>query len=104
MRLPPIWVVRDPSPNTEYLREVCYSLDGPGLLQHVASLGAAWGASHARTYRSEEAALSAIEARLKKLDKIQSRLGYYRHMTSDGRIVWASIRPEDLQTYDYRRN
>jgi len=67
MTLPPIWVIRDPSPNTEYLQEVLYSLDGPGLLQHVASQGAAW--------------------------------------TSDGRIVWASIPPKQLQTYNYdRRN
>ena len=78
-----VWVVRDWDNRTEYVREICFPMT-------AAEFKAGTWPEGVETFSTEDAAMKDLERRMKSVDKMQGKHGYYRHMHSDGRIIYVN--------------
>jgi hypothetical protein len=81
-----VWVVRDWDNRTEYIREICFPVDASVLEDKNPP---SW-AEHCSVFKDEVTAMRDLERRMKVVDKWQGKHGYFRHMHSDGRIIYVN--------------
>ena len=81
-----VWVVRDWDHRTEYIREICFPVDASVLEDKNPP---SW-AKHCSVFKDEVTAMMDMERRMKAVDKWQGKHGYFRHMHSDGRIIYVN--------------
>jgi hypothetical protein len=87
-----IWIVRDWNNRIEYIRELCWPEDVADLPKYVLGTGLAlWERENTKLHTDESSAMKDLEKRLKEVDKMHTKAGLYRHMHSDGRIIYVSV-------------
>jgi hypothetical protein len=84
-----VWFVRDWDNHTEYLRDCVWSVDAPdvtGLVKDTSLMRR----GNPGMFKTEALAMREFERRMKSVDAMMLEGGYYRHMHSDGRIIYVS--------------
>lgn len=82
-----VWIVKDWDNRTEYLHDCVWSVDAADVdsLVNGTSL---MRRGNPRFFKTEAGAMREFERRMKGVDAMMLAGGYYRHMHSDGRIIF----------------
>jgi hypothetical protein len=89
-----VWMVRDWTNNMEYLHDMVWEEDIDRLPRYILGGGNSWWDEHTKLFTDEQSAMADFERRMKPIDRRMAQKGLYRHMHSDGRIIYVSI-PDD---------
>jgi len=86
-----VWVVRDWNNRIEYLRELVFPEPVEQLVNYIRGGGRSWEEENTRLFTDEASAMKDFERRMKPVDAMMLKQGLYRHMHSDGRIIYVSV-------------
>jgi hypothetical protein len=91
-----VWIVRDWNNRIERVSEICWPEPVEDLPKYVLGTGLSlWERENTKLFTDESSAMKDLEKRLQVVDKMHEKAGLYRHMHSDGRIIYVSVPDRD---------
>lgn len=86
-----VWVVRDWNNRIEYVRELVFPEPVDQLVNYIRGADQSWEKENMKMFPDEVSAMKELERRMEAVDKMYLKQGLYRHMHSDGRIIYVSV-------------
>jgi hypothetical protein len=84
-----VWIVKDWDNRTEYLRDCVWPVPAADVASLVKNTSL-MRRGNPRLFKTEGGAMREFERRMKSVDAMMLAAGYYRHMHSDGRVIFVN--------------